>query len=180
MTLSVIEARLEHFEFIVDYFINADINFLKGMGAEKSKLPLRQEWIERLVGEFHKPLAQKSNFYLIWLIDNVAVGHSNINKISYGQRAHMHLHLWDLHQRRSGLGKNFIAKSIPIYFSKFKLKELFCEPYALNPAPHNSLKKVGFTFVKTYETTPGFICFKQKVHQYKMDREQFKKNPIFN
>jgi len=46
-----------------------------------------------------------------------------------------------------------------------------CEPYALNPAPNKILKKVGFTFIKIYETTPGWINFKQKVNQYEFGKE---------
>jgi len=43
MNLTVREMQLSDIEKIVDYFVNADLEFLKGMGADKSKLPKREE-----------------------------------------------------------------------------------------------------------------------------------------
>ena len=60
---------------IVDYFIQADSCFLKGMGAEKSKLPKRETWIQNLQFELFKPYIIKDNYYIIWLIDKQPVGH---------------------------------------------------------------------------------------------------------
>jgi hypothetical protein len=54
------------------------------------------------------------------------------------------------------------------------LKKLFCEPYALNPAPNKTLEKIGFEFVKEYITTPGWINFEQPVKLWMMDFEKFK------
>ncbi len=45
MKLTVREIQAKEIEKIVDYFVNADTEFLKGMGADKSKLP-KKEWIE--------------------------------------------------------------------------------------------------------------------------------------
>jgi len=39
MNISVRAMKRSDIVLIVDYFINADSEFLKGMGAEKSKLP---------------------------------------------------------------------------------------------------------------------------------------------
>ena len=45
----------------------------------------------------------------------------------------------------------------------FNLLKLFSQPYALNPAPNRTLQKVGFKYLKTYETTPSWINFRQPV-----------------
>ena len=60
------------------------------------------------------------------------------------------------------------------YFN-YKLKNLFCEPYTLNPAPNRTLIKLGFDFVEEYETMPGKINFLQKVNRYVLTKEKFKK-----
>ena len=72
---------------IVDYFLQADAAFLRGMGADKDKLPSREKWIQKLTTELDKPYPTKKYHYIIWLRDGQAVGHSNVNHINYGESA---------------------------------------------------------------------------------------------
>ena len=155
--LSVREYELNDIELIVDYFYSASPEFIRGMGADKNKLPKRSEWINKLRSEKLQSYNKMTNFYLIWERDGKPVGHSNINQISFQSHAYLHLHLWNVEKRKKGIGLEFLEKSIPVYFKRFKLQTLICEPYSLNPAPNKILKKAGFEFVRTYETTPGFI-----------------------
>lgn len=172
MQLSVRELELIDIEKIVDYFVKSDADFLKGMGADKSKLPIRKEWISKLKSEFKKPNKEKEFYYIIWMINNEPIGHSNINKIDFGNSATMHLHLWKNERRKKGLGLDFLRQTIPYYFKNFELDTLICEPYSENIAPNNVLKKLGFEFVREYETTPGWINFYQTVNRYELKREQ--------
>ena len=71
----------------------------------------------------------------------------------------MHLHMWHPHNRQKGDGTYFIRQSLFYYFQKFKLKKLYCQPYALNPAPNQTLANAGFEFIKKYETIPGLVKF---------------------
>ena len=173
MNLSVREMKKSDIQFVVDYFINADSEFLKAMGADKSKLPNRTEWIKKLNREFEKRNEQKEFYNIIWLIDSQPVGHSNINNIDFGETATMHLHLWKNSIRKRGLGFDFLKQTLPFYFKYFKLNQLICEPYLLNPAPNKILRKVGFEFVKEYKTTPGWINFHQTVNRYILSKEMF-------
>jgi len=158
---------------VVDYFVNADPDFLKGIGADKNKLPNRTEWITKLIGELNKPIKEKEFYYLIWQIKGEPFGHSNINNIEYGKNANMHLHIWRSDNRQSGIGLNLIKQTIPYYFEIFQLEKLICEPYALNSSPTKVLKKVGFEFVREYDTTPGWISFHQTVKRYEMSRDRY-------
>jgi RimJ/RimL family protein N-acetyltransferase len=173
MSISVREMKLEDSEGIVDYFLKADPEFITGMGAYPEKLPERDKWLEILHSEFRKPYREKSFYYIIWVYDHKPVGHSNINDIIYGQDARMHLHLWHTDVRSKGLGLQFLSQTIPYYFKNFRLKKINCDPYALNPAPFKTLEKVGFEFIKEYETTPGWINFHQTVKHYELSRERF-------
>lgn len=175
MKLSVREMRPNDAERIVDYFVNADAEFLKGMGADKSKLPNREEWIEKLESEFKKTYKDKEFYYIIWSIDDQPIGHSNINSIEFGDIATMHLHLWKNNKRRNGLGLALLRLTISYYFKNFKLKKLICEPSSENIAPNRVLKKLQFELIRTYETTPGWINFHQTVNRYELKKEQFKK-----
>jgi RimJ/RimL family protein N-acetyltransferase len=85
----------------------------------------------------------------------------------------MHLHLWDSNNRQKGMGVDYLKKSIPIYFETYKLQQLFCEPAAQNQAPNKTLQKLGFTFIKEYETTPGWINYQQKVNQWCLSKESW-------
>lgn len=172
MKISVRECIASDIEKILDYFFNADVNFLKSMGADKNKLPNREKWIQSLESELTKPYKDKDYYYIIWLVDNTPIGHSNINHISFGETAKMHLHVWKGEKRKSGLGLQFLKMTLPFYFEKFELKTLICEPYAENIAPNKTLKKLGFNFIKTYETIPGMINFRQNVNRYEFTKKQ--------
>ena len=174
MKLTVREIQANEIEKIVDYFVHADVEFLKGMGADKSKLPKKKEWIGKLESEFKKSNAEKEFYYIIWLFDNQAIGHSNINNIEFGKTAKMHLHLWNNDNRKRGLGSDFLRLTIPYYFKYFELEKLICEPFSKNIAPNKVLKNIGFELVQTYDTTPGWINFHQTVNRYEFKREQLK------
>jgi len=174
MNLSVREMKSRDIELIVDYFLNADSEFLKVLGADESKLPKRTDWIEKLNLEFEKPNEEKEFYYIIWMIDYQPIGHSNINNIEFGHSATMHLHMWKSHTRKRGLGPEFLKHTIPIYFENFKLEKLICEPHAKNIAPNRVLEKIGFEFIKEYETIAGWINLKQFVRRYEMTSKQFK------
>ncbi|NEO14915.1 MULTISPECIES: GNAT family protein [unclassified Moorena] len=173
MKRSIREFEASDIDLMIHYFLNADHEFLRGMGVEPSKLPNSDKWRQILLEDFERPVEHSRLYYLIWEIDDTPVGHSNLNKIIYAQEAFMHLHLWQPEKRRSGNGTYFINESIYCYFTKFHLQNLFCEPYALNPAPNKTLPKAGFELVKTYETTPGLINFNQTVNRWILTKEKW-------
>lgn len=175
MKLSTREMQIGDIPQIVDYFVNADAEFLKGMGADKSKFPERMNWINTLLKEYEKPHREREFYYIIWLIDGKPSGHSNINKIDFGKTATMHLHLWESNHRQKGLGLEFLRQTIPYYFENFDLEKLICEPRAENIAPNKTLIKLGFELVRTYDTTPGWINFHQTVSRYELTKAQLEK-----
>jgi len=85
----------------------------------------------------------------------------------------MHLHLWHSTQRQKGLGAELVKLTLPYYFNKLKLKKLYSEPYALNPAPNKTFEKLGFELMKEYITIPGYLNFQQPVKQWLLTRERF-------
>ena len=172
--LSIRKASKVDFPLIVDYFLNADAKFLQDMGADITKLPKREEWLSLLGIELDKNVEEQRFFYLIWLANGKPIGHSNINKIVFGEEAFMHLHIWSDDSRRQGIGPQLVLQSVPHYFINFHLKNLYCEPYAYNQAPNKVLLKAGFDFQKQYETIPGWINFLQVVNQWCMSIEKFR------
>jgi RimJ/RimL family protein N-acetyltransferase len=121
------------------------------------------------------PIEEKKSYCIIWQADGKAIRHSNINKTIFGQEAYMHLHLWNTGLRKKGWATKLVELTLPWFFEKYKLKKLYCEPYALNPAPNKVLEKAGFEFLKTFTTTPGWINFEQPVNLWTMSYQQYKK-----
>lgn len=85
----------------------------------------------------------------------------------------MHLHFWNPENRGKGNGEYFIRECIPHYFKNFDLQNIFCEPYAFNPAPNRILAKIGFKLEKSYETIPGWINFHQVVNRWVLSQEKW-------
>jgi RimJ/RimL family protein N-acetyltransferase len=160
-------------EPLTNYWMNASDEFLVGLGVDLSKMPSREQFEQMLNEQLSQAIEQKKSYCIIWLADGEPVGHSNINKIIFGEEAYMHLHLWHNVSRQHGMGTNFVKLTIPFYFNNYKLKKLYCEPYSLNPAPNKTLPKAGFDFVKDYITIPGWLNFEQKVNLWEMSCEKF-------
>ena len=162
--------QAEEAGLVVDYFHGADDAFLDLLGVDPSKLADPDEWRDLISRDLAKPLAKRKYYYLIWEFDGAPVGHSNIGDIVRGEHAYMHLHIWPQAQRQRGLGGEFVKRSVPIYFDKFDLETLYCQPKASNPAPNRTLAKVGFELLDTFETTPGWFNTYQTVNRWYFPR----------
>jgi RimJ/RimL family protein N-acetyltransferase len=167
------EITIPDIELIINYWTNASDEFLTAMGVDLLKMPGKEFWNQMLTEQLTLPYKEKKSYCIIWMLNGKPTGHSNVNKIIFGEEAYMHLHIWDQSIRQKGLGQNFINMTLPYFFEKLELKKIYCEPYALNPAPNKALKKAGFEFVKKYLTTPGFLNFEQVVNQWVMTFEKF-------
>jgi len=159
------------YESMLDYFLGAEEPFLRGMGVDPQRLPPRGAWLERLLPDLGRADSHKQTFYLGWDDEGRRIGHCNLNQLVYGDCAHVHLHLWDAGARRAGLGTELLRRSLPVFFQRFALQRLYCEPYAANPGPNRVLTKLGFRLLKRYRTTPGLINFEQEVNRYVLDRQ---------
>ncbi len=136
------------------------------MGVDVAKLPPREEWIETIRADMARPPLERSVHFLTWLIDDRPSGHSNVTKIAFGTEAYMHLHIWEPSARHRGTGTRLVRLSTRRYCGLFQLPDLFCEPYAHNPAPNRALEKAGFTFVKKHEPAPGYINYPQELNRW--------------
>ncbi len=173
--LSLRELTEADIPLIIDYWLSADAAFLAGMGADIAKLPARQDWKKMLAKQLCQPYEEKESYCIIWLADDEPVGHSNVNKIKFGEEAYMHLHIWKADKRKKGIGTALVKMTLPYFFDSLQLKKIYCEPYALNPAPNNTLEKAGFTFVKKYITTPGSLNFEQPVNLWELSYNNYSK-----
>ncbi|MEO6731868.1 MAG: GNAT family protein [Ferruginibacter sp.] len=176
--LSVREIQREDIPLIVDYWLTATPAHLQAMGVDLGKIPTRQQWMSMLPEQLNQPYEQKQSYCIIWLADGQPIGHSNVNKIIFGEEAYMHLHIWYAPIRELHVGTELVKMTLPYFFNNLQLKKICCEPYALNPAPNKALAKAGFQFVKEYITTPGSLNFEQRVLHWEILQSRFN-NPEF-
>ena len=162
-------AGRDDYERMIDYFLCADPVFLKGMGVDPQKLPQREIWLDSALRDQERPDGDRQRSYLAWIYQGAPVGHSSVNKIAIGEQAFIHLHMWDGGLRKAGLGTQFLTASAAEFMRALRLRRIYCEPYAENPAPNRVLPKCGFRFVKRYRTIPGDINFEQDVNQYVLE-----------
>lgn len=173
MAIAVREIRESDIALIADYWSGSDPNHLIGMGVDLRKIPSRLEFVAMLSTQLALPLDERQSYCTIWELSGTPIGHCNVNKIRFGRDAFMHLHIWRSGQRRRGMGVAFVRQSLRYFFERLGLQEIYCEPYALNPAPNAVLAEVGFVFVKEYTTVPGTINFEQSVKQWRMSRSRY-------
>jgi len=138
--------------------------------VDPTRLPTRQDWRERYAREYGKPVQDRSTQLVIWELDGIGIGFSTSDKITYGEQAHMHLHVVDPRRRRSGIGSACVRETVELYFSTLRLKRLFCEPNAFNVAPNRTLQSAGFRYVKTHKTIPGPLNYHQAVTRWVLEK----------
>ena len=172
-TLNVRPMELKDIQHLADYWLLSPATHLVNMGVDLDKLPERDTLETALSGQLKQPIEEKQSYALIWEQGGVPIGHTNVNQIEFGKQAYMHLHLWAAPNRQKGLGLRLVKQSLPFFFEELNLQALYCEPYALNPAPNKTLERLGFEFVKRHRTIPGSLNFEQEVHLWKLTRAVF-------
>jgi len=165
--LSVRSMAADEVERMVDYFHDADDEFLALLGADRSRFPDRETWSDLVRDDMARPLPEREYHCLVWEVDGRPVGHCNINQITFGRDAYLHLHLWEQPERARGLGTRLLAESVAVFCRLFELDAIYSEPHALNPAPNKTMERVGFRLERTYETTPGWINVRQQVNRWR-------------
>lgn len=174
-SMFVRELTAEDIEPLIQYWFKDDEAFWLGMGVDVSLIPPYDVWKKILTEHMQQPYHEKQSYCMIWVLNGEPIGHSNVNKIIFGNEAYMHLHIWKPEVRKKGSGAEFVKMTIPYFFKNIQIQTLYCEPYAHNPAPNKTLEKLGFEFVKQHRTVPGWICFEQEANLWKLEKEKFLK-----
>jgi RimJ/RimL family protein N-acetyltransferase len=170
MTLDVREMTLGETGLVIDYYHSSMPEYLEMLGIDPTRLPPRPAWADRFKDLFALPIAERPNFYVVWLLDGRAVGFSSCDKINIGSHANMHLHVTEPQLRQSGIGAACVQRSADIYIKTFELQRLFCEPNAFNVGPNRTVQKAGFKYLKTYMTVPGPLNYHQAVTRWVLER----------
>src|SRR5689334_22891774 len=107
------EFKREDIPLFEKYFTSRSDEQLLRMGVDKDKLSANLPKIIKLVEEgLSAPYEAKQCYCLLWLVNGEAIGHSNVAKIIYGSEAFMHLHIWAADDRKRGVGKEMVDRSL--------------------------------------------------------------------
>jgi RimJ/RimL family protein N-acetyltransferase len=166
MRIDVEEMAPSEAGLVVDYFHDSSPEHLEMMGVDPTRLPHRDAWRERFAAEAALPRAARPRLVVIWRLHGEPVGFSSCDRITFGERANMHLHVLEEARRRQGIGTECVRRSAALYFRWLELQRLYCEPNAFNVGPNRTLQRAGFRYVKTYRTVPGPLNFHQPVTQW--------------
>jgi len=172
--LTIREIQASDIPDIVQYWLGSDKLYLSGMGVEPARLPTAEQLTSNLQSQIETPVEKRSSFCIIWQLNGRSIGHSNTNPTNFGKDAFMHLHLWYPEVRSKGMGTKLLQLTVFRFFEVLKLKDLYCQPYSLNPAPHKALQKAGFELVKEYITVPGSLNFEQPVKLWHLSFDKVK------
>ena len=164
--LQVREMQLAEVGIRIDYFHGASDEQLRKLGVERGLLPSHQAWRQWYEADYARPIQQRENFSLLWLVDDQIVGFSSTDQIRFGEQAFMHLHIVEPARRRAGLGAQFVRLSAAAYFQALHLQRLYCQPNSFNTAPNRTLQSAGFHYLFTAELAPSPINFVQPVTRW--------------
>jgi RimJ/RimL family protein N-acetyltransferase len=170
VSLTVREMTLNETDLVSDYFHTSTVEHLEMMGVDPSRLFSRAAWRERYAQDYARARPERAFMALVWLDHAAPVGFSTADKIVFGERANMHLHVLEPERRNSGIGVQCVRLSVELYFETLKLKSLFCEANAFNVAPNRTAQAAGFKYVKTHMTVPGPLNFHQAVTRWVFER----------
>ena len=160
---------VDEVELIIDYFHSSTPEHLELLGVDPTRLPGRGQWRSAYVAEYDKPLGERSLPLVVWELDGEAFGFSTADTVVRGEEARMHLHIVNARHRGSGLGSDCVRRSAALYIEVFGLKRVFSEPNAFNVAPHRTLQRAGFRYVKTHMTVPGPLNYHQAVTRWVLE-----------
>lgn len=170
MDLHVRELQPSEADIVISYFHDATPEHLEMLGVDPTRLPPPSVWRDGIAKQYTLKPEHRAAILVLWLKDGHPAGFSTCDKIRFGDRANMHLHVLDPANRQGGIGTECVRRSAAIYFEMLKLNELYCEPNAFNVGPNRTLQKAGFKYLKTHMTVPSPINYHQAVTSWVLHR----------
>jgi branched-chain amino acid transport system ATP-binding protein len=164
----VVELQEHHIPFINRYWDDSPEWFLRAMGVDPSKLGPSVERTNQLRKMIATPDREKTTCSLVWEIDGRPIGYTTLKRIEFGHKADVHLHIWDESCRGKGYGAYFLSRSLKIFFDRFHVKTILCEPAATNRGSNSVLRKIGARFTQNVRIVPSEICFEIESSQYEI------------
>jgi RimJ/RimL family protein N-acetyltransferase len=133
---------------IVRYWTTAEAADLERMGVDTAKLPTAEALTAALMA-LCAPAVEHRTAYSVWLVGGEPIGYSSLKNIDRGERADIHLHVWNAGFRGRGFGARLFARSALYFYDRFALRRIVCEPSAANPMPNRMLQKAGYPLLGT-------------------------------
>src|SRR4051794_24225733 len=108
MELLVREIIADDIQHLINYWTGSNEAYMRQMGVEISLLPSKEEWQTMLNKQLTQNYPEKESYCTIWTLDEKPFGHSNVDKIVFGEEAFLHLHIWHENNRSKGYGRQLL------------------------------------------------------------------------
>ena len=122
---------------------------LNRMSIDCDRIPASDEFRARLTKLLDTPLSDRASDPLVWEVDGTAVGFTNLNNISRGNQADIHLHMFDSKFRGKGLGRRLFVRCVQKYFQRHHLTKIICQPASTNPGPTGLMRALRIPVSRT-------------------------------
>lgn len=155
-----------------EYFKKASDEFLFKMGVNAAAIrnvapPSRVRPI------LATPVKERSIHVFTIEINGICSGVFVIKKIQFGKQADLHMHIFNIDNRRKGYGSKIFWTVVAKVFDVFDVKIIICEPSATNPAPNALLQKLGLKVVAQVVTPADGILIEHLANRYEITRDFF-------
>lgn len=169
--LTVRPLRSEDFEGFIAYFTGVSKGDAERMGLAIDRVPSAAQLRSDLETMITAPVDRLRSFVLAWCVDDQTIGHSSLKDIVPGDFGSMHLHMWRADLRGKGYGPRLFCLSALVFYERFNLKTIICEPKADNPIPNRLLQKIGFPLVLTHVGASSDLAFVCELNRYEIVRD---------
>jgi len=169
--LAIRPLRRSDVPHLVDYWTKAKRPDLERMAVDPAKVPSAETLRGQLEALVDAPQDSTKSFYLVWLVEGRPVGYSSLKNIAHGDRAEMHLHMWDPDVRGQGYGATLFCQSALEFYERFGLAQIICEPSRGNPMPNAMLRRIGFALVGMRVGASSDLSAVTDLNTYRIDLE---------
>lgn len=113
ITLVARETAFSEVELVVEYFHRPAPEHLDLLGVDPTRLPIRANWIGSFTRNYSLPIERRRRLYVTWLSEDHRVGLSSCDKVVFGERANMHIHVPEAERRNQGVGTTILQGADP-------------------------------------------------------------------
>lgn len=154
-TPTLADLILDDINEILDYYYNPTPSTLESIGVKAFNLPPIQQFTDWLAQCANSNDKEKTAYICLIKSQGKNIGHVVLGRLQFGKEAIFHIHIWQEHHRKTGVGKLIFPQIMQIAFIRFALKQLIIDVPISNIAAQKLIEKFAVL-------TPEQIIFDEK------------------
>jgi hypothetical protein len=159
----------EDITLIVKYWTGLSARRLLKMAVNPQMAPTKDYLIERLQKYIKNP--PNDSGYLMMVLNGKCVGYVVLKDLAPDGSATVHLHTWDFTMNQKKDRMILFCMAVVQFYERFKVNRMIANTFRDNQLTNILIKKMGFTFIKSFFGAPAAISMQRENNQYFIDRE---------